>query len=141
MIPIDLKLVGKITAVVTLLTSVLALGKYIYDSGYTAASVSIQAEHNKLIEAQRKEANEKLAKRVEEHNKLIADAVSARDAYWTNKLKREQDALIANQKIKEEAWRIEHESHKIDTGCTAISNDALELFKRTRRIISTGSGN
>jgi len=131
------KHIGIATAIATAILSIIITYNSIidraYDKGFEAATVEIQLEHNKLIKEQlNKHTLAMIAKNAEYSKKLKANK-SKQDEYWQGKLTEQKASIAAKHETEMTAARIKNDANDIDGN---VSDDALELFKQAKRIIS-----
>jgi len=124
-------------AVISVVISVIAgynlVIKNAFDKGFQEATITIQKKHNALMQEQIKSHTLALNNELEIYNTLLKENKAKRDFYWQSKLDENSSRLRLNHKIELEAQRIKSDAKYI-TG--SVSDDALELFKYARRIVS-----
>ena len=127
------KHLGIVAAILSIIIAYNAIIINAYDKGFEAATVEIQKEHNKLIAEQINKSTLAMNAKIAEHSKAIESNKSKQDKYWQSKLTEQKINTAAKHKTETTATRIKQDANNINGN---VSNDALELFKQAKRIIS-----
>lgn len=97
-------------------------------------TTKIQAEHNKLIDEQRKAHDKELQAKLNKHTQELINAEKARDKYWQEHYAGKQADLISEYETKLAAEKIRNETVHIDD---TLNSDTVRLLNDARSLVST----
>lgn len=119
------KFIAYATAIVGLCTALYQLYDHIYDAGYTAAKVAIQAEQNKLIE-----------KMNADHALEIRAAVSLVQQDFDKEVQRIKSQQEVKEIVKEKVIYVDREIPvEIDNECVALADSVVRMLKQATSIV------
>lgn len=127
MITNKVKMITAVSGVLGVLLLGYQISDRIYQNGYNKAVSDIQTEHNKLLQAQRQQAEQKLAEAL--------DVITQDHKDELNRVKSSQQVSIEIQKVKEYVYK----EIEIPVGCNTLANNFVSLRSKATSIINSSA--